>query len=119
MQRNGTEAPQQEGITGARPGGTSGGSTAQEKGLESFGRPGSADEAADLYFNQKIGPEIKEGKAQIIGADDMKDHFGKDYDNSRHGIYSGGANKIYQRLLAEDARRYGEIHDRRHRLRQE
>lgn len=63
--------------------------------------PSTPQEAADAYWKAKIAPAIKAGKAVVIGADDLKDYFNNDYELTRHPIYSGAANQIFERAVQE------------------
>lgn len=56
--------------------------------------PQSAEEAAARYYQEVLQPKESAHSAVVIGADDMKDYFGKDYDLSRHPIYSKAANDL-------------------------
>lgn len=60
-----------------------------------------ADKAAAQYYDQKIKPAIDSGKAAVIGGDDLKDHFGKDYNDKNHPVYSKAAAQLYDRALTE------------------
>lgn len=60
-----------------------------------------AIKATDQYWQEKIQPEIDNGRAIVIGADDLKDHFGGDYNDLNHPVYSRAAFKLYERALAE------------------
>ncbi len=65
-------------------------------------RPATPEEAATRYFTEIIDPEIKQGKATIIGADNLKDHFGKDYNDANHPIYSKASFQLYEKALKEN-----------------
>lgn len=65
------------------------------------GPPATAEEAAKTYWDIKIQPAIDEQKAIVIGADDLKDFFGKDYNDLNHPIYSRASFLIYERALEE------------------
>lgn len=54
--------------------------------------------AAERYQKEVI----KKGEATVIGADNLKDHFGKDYNDNNHPIYSQAATKLYTRALTEN-----------------
>lgn len=58
-----------------------------------------AQKAADQYWNEKIQPDIDAGKPIVIGADDMKDHFGGDYNDNNHPVYSRAAYLNFERAL--------------------
>lgn len=69
-------------------------------------RPTTPEEAAERYYDAKIGPAIKNGDAVVIGADDLKDFFKDsegtgDYSDDRHPIYSKAAFMLYERALQE------------------
>lgn len=53
--------------------------------------PASSEDAATQYREQVLEPQAAEGKPVVIGADDMKTHFGEDYDIKNHPIYSKAA----------------------------
>jgi len=59
------------------------------------------DEASKTYWDKVITPAKESGKAQIIGSDDMKDYFGKDYNPNNHPVYSQSAFKLYERAVKE------------------
>lgn len=61
-----------------------------------------AKSAADQYWNHIIKPALKNGKATIIGADDFKDFFSKDYNDNNHPIYSRAAYLTFERALKEN-----------------
>lgn len=56
--------------------------------------PKTIFEASQRYIKDVVTPSIKEGKAVMIGADDLKYHFGKDFDPQHHLIYSHAANNV-------------------------
>ncbi len=58
--------------------------------------------AADRYYREKIQPAIESDKAIVISADDLKDHFGLDYNDHNHPVYSKAAFQIYERALKEN-----------------
>lgn len=57
---------------------------------------------ADTYWDNKIAPAVEKGEAIVIGADDLKDFFGNDYNDKNHPSYSRGAFLLYERALKED-----------------
>lgn len=61
----------------------------------------TSQEVADKYWDEVIAPAIEKGEVVVIGADDLKDHFGKDYNDANHPIYSKGAFMLYERALKE------------------
>ena len=58
-----------------------------------------ADKAVTRYWSEKIQPEIDKGEPIVIGADDLKDHFSKDYNDNNHPIYSQSAFKLFELAL--------------------
>lgn len=60
-----------------------------------------AEKAAGRYWDEVIGPEVADGRAIVIGADDLKDHFGGDYNDLNHPIYSRASFMLYERALKE------------------
>lgn len=64
--------------------------------------PSTPEIAAKQYYNAKISPNIAAGQATIIGADDLKDYYGKDYNDKNHPIYSKAAFDLYQQALKEN-----------------
>lgn len=68
----------------------------------------AADEAAPLatkaasdYYTSTVKPAINEGRTVVIGGDILKDHYGSDYNDNNHPIYSQAANQLYERALKE------------------
>lgn len=57
-------------------------------------RPATPEIAAKVYDERVLKPAEQEGRAVVIGADDMKDYFGKDYDLKNHPTYSKAANDL-------------------------
>lgn len=70
--------------------------------LEPVKRPVTKEEAADRYYRDVLKTSAKKGEALVIGADNLKDHFGRDYDIKNHPIYSGAANELFNRALKEN-----------------
>lgn len=64
--------------------------------------PDTPERAAAEYYDDVIRPRVAEGKAFVVGADDLKDYFGKDYDDVNHPIYSKASFQLYQKALAEN-----------------
>lgn len=64
-------------------------------------RPELVKEVSNAYYDQVIKPRMEKGEAIIIGADDMKDYFGNDYDIKNHPIYSESANNLFRRAVTE------------------
>jgi hypothetical protein len=62
-------------------------------------KPETSEEATERYWNEVIQPRIENEEAVIIGADDLKDYFGNDYDIKRHPIYSKSANDLFERAV--------------------
>lgn len=58
-------------------------------------------EITKKYWNEVIQPRIEKGEAVVIGADDLKDYFGKDYDLKNHKVYSKSANDLFERAVTE------------------
>lgn len=58
-----------------------------------------ADKATERYWTEKIQPAIDKGEPIVIGADDLKDHFSKDYNDNNHPIYSQTAYKLFELAL--------------------
>ncbi len=63
--------------------------------------PASAEVAASEYYDAKIRPALAEGKPFVIGADDLKDYFGNDYNDVNHPIYSRAAFSLYEKAIKE------------------
>lgn len=61
-----------------------------------------ADVATQRYWTEKIQPAIDKGEPVVIGGDDLKDHFGKDYNDMNHPIYSQSAFDLFKRALEEN-----------------
>lgn len=61
----------------------------------------SAEEAGSKYFNDVIKPKQDAGEAVVIGADDLKDYFGRDYNVANHPIYSKAANDLFEKSVSE------------------
>lgn len=57
-------------------------------------------QVAEEYWNKVVKPNIDNGNAAVIGADDMKDYFSKDYNDANHPIYSRAAFLQYEKALA-------------------
>lgn len=60
-----------------------------------------AKERADVYWNDVLSAAAADGKAIVIGADDLKDYFGGDYNDINHPVYSRAAFLTYERALSE------------------
>ena len=69
----------------------------------SVSSPTTPEEASSRYYNEVIKPKVQKGEAQVLGADDMKDYFGKDYDPTRHQIYSKAAFDLYNKAVKESS----------------
>lgn len=63
--------------------------------------PESAEQAYEIYWKEVIQKRIDEGKAVVVGADNLKDFFGKDYDTANHKMYSTATNMLYERAVKE------------------
>lgn len=63
--------------------------------------PSSPEEAATTYWQDKVQPMIDQGDPIMIGADDLKAHFGGDYSTENHPIYSKAAFDLYKRAMSE------------------
>jgi len=64
-------------------------------------KPKTSEAVATRYWDEVISKRIEEGKSVVIGADDLKDFFGGDYNDLRHPIYSKAAFQLYERALKE------------------
>lgn len=81
---------------------SSSGSSLEKNAIaETAGAPKTSEEAATRYYDEALAKPTKEGKAVVIGADDMKTHFGGDYDLANHPTYSKGANDLLMRAAEE------------------
>lgn len=58
-----------------------------------------AAKAAETYFKEVLAPAQEKGQAQIIGSDDIKDYFGKDYNVNNHPVYSEAAQQLYNKAV--------------------
>lgn len=65
------------------------------KTLEKLPQPKTSDQVAFQYNKQVLEPNKAAGKPTVIGADDMKLHFGEDYNPQNHPMYSKAAYKLY------------------------
>ncbi len=70
--------------------------------IKSLPTPKTSNQVTFRYNKEVLEPRIAEGKPKIIGADDMKDHFGKDYDTKNHLMYSKAAFELYNKVLKTD-----------------
>lgn len=61
-----------------------------------------AKKAADIHYTKVHAPAIAEGKIQIIGGDQLKNYFGKDFNDNNHPIYSKAAFEQYGRALKDN-----------------
>lgn len=68
---------------------------------DALSNPQTPEEAAEIYWNNVIAPQIDANQTAVIGADDFKDYFNNDYDDKRHPIYSRAAFLTYERALKE------------------
>lgn len=53
------------------------------------------------YWREVIKPKLDKGEAVVVGADDLKDYFDKDYDLKNHARYSKAANELFKRAVDE------------------
>lgn len=60
--------------------------------------PATSEDASQQYREQVLEPQAAEGKPVVIGADDMKDYFGGDYDLKNHPIYSKASNDLLMEM---------------------
>lgn len=60
-----------------------------------------AANAASIHWNKVQTRAIADGKPIVIGADDLKDYFGNDYNDNNHPVYSRAAFLEYERALKE------------------
>lgn len=60
-----------------------------------------SEEVADKYYNEVLKPKMEKGESLVIGADDLKYHFGKDFNPENHSMYSKATNELYERLIKE------------------
>jgi len=63
--------------------------------------PATPELAAEEYWDKVIKPASQKDEPIVIGADDLKDYFGNDYNDANHPIYSRAAFLLYERALAE------------------
>ena len=63
--------------------------------------PDSAEQASAVFYQEVIAKKIANGEAVVIGADNLKYHFGKDFDPKNHAMYSTATNMLYERLVRE------------------
>lgn len=64
-------------------------------------KPKTAEEAATRYWDEAIAPKIEKGEPVVLAGDDMKAHFGKDYDTARSDLYAKANYKNVQRAIKE------------------
>lgn len=53
------------------------------------------------YWREVLEPKLKKGEALVVGADDLKDYFGKDYDLKNHARYSKAASELFKKAIDE------------------
>lgn len=58
-----------------------------------------AEQIAEIHTNEVHAPALAKGGPTVIGADDLKDHFGKDYNDNNHPAYSRAAFLQYEKAL--------------------
>ena len=63
--------------------------------------PPDAETAKKIYYDEVIKPALDNGDPVVIGGDDLKHFFGKDYDDANHPIYSKAAYALYEDALKE------------------
>lgn len=63
--------------------------------------PATPENAAAQYYDGKISKELAAGEPFVIGGDDLKDYFGKDFNDKNHPIYSKAAFQLYEKALKE------------------
>lgn len=61
--------------------------------------PASAEEASQIYWNEVVQKRIDNKEAVVLGADNLKDFFGKDYNIDNHKMYSSATNMLYERAV--------------------
>lgn len=81
--------------------------------LKQFGKLSSeaveplAKTAAIRYQKEVIEPAKARGEATVLGGDNLKDHFGNDYNDLNHPVYSKAVNDIlYPQALKENSEPY-------------
>lgn len=57
-------------------------------------RPKTPEEAVDTYYREVLEPAEREGRALVVGADDLKYYFDNDFDLANHPVYSKAANDL-------------------------
>lgn len=65
--------------------------------------PKTSEEAADTYYNDAIKPQIGTSKTIEVAGDNIKAHFGNDYDSARSDLYAKASYNIVQRLIKDPA----------------
>lgn len=60
-----------------------------------------SSQASDQYYDRALKPLMEDNKAIVIGSDNLKDFYGKDYNLNNHSVYSGAANQLYERAVSE------------------
>ncbi len=65
------------------------------KQAQNLPKPRTSDQVAFQYKKQVLEPKQASGGPVVIGADDMKTHFGEDYNPQNHSMYSKAAYKLY------------------------
>lgn len=63
--------------------------------------PTTPEQASATYYEKVLKPALDSGKAVVIGADNIKDFFGNDYNLENHKMYSAAANSLYEKALEE------------------
>ncbi len=57
-------------------------------------------EVSNEYWEKVTLPAIENGETVVISADDLKDYFGKDYNDKNHKIYSRSAFRLFEKALS-------------------
>lgn len=60
-----------------------------------------AKDVSNTYYDQVLKPRMEKGEAVVIGSDDLKDYFGKDYNIKKHPVYSEAADNLFRRAVVE------------------
>lgn len=61
--------------------------------------PKTAEEAVAKYESEVLQNKIDAGQPIVLGADDMKYHFGKDFDVDNHRVYSNATFKLFEKYV--------------------
>lgn len=63
--------------------------------------PATSDEIQNQYFKEVIEPQLGKGKTIELAGDNMKEHFGRDYDPARSDLYSVASYQLAERLIRD------------------